>query len=175
MDRHTTLLSVIILGVFVLTLALSQPGITGYVPTSTFSQSLDIRVSESQRFNLGLDQGVGLTSISLSGQVTGQGLVNVYLNDGSERKLIYTNRRRKGSSMEVITGLAHGSLTIKPGEKINENPKLPDNYVTVEGGFVNSCVETCVLEASNNNKLSLDVLIDEDTTLDIRKITFSTS
>ncbi len=173
MENHTLLLSVIILGVFVLTLAASQPSITGYVPTKTYSQNLDLNVNQSQRFFL--ESPEIITSISLSGRVEGKGLVNVYLFDGVKRHMIYSNKRKKTSSMDKITGLATSDIIVEPGQNLPDKEKLPAEFITIEGPFENACFETCVLALNNPSMLSLDVILDDDTKLYVSQITFSTS
>lgn len=175
MQHHSILLSVILLVVFVLTLAMSQPSITGYVPTKILSQSLDLTVRESQRYWLTMAKPMELTSIAISGKVKGNGLVNIYLNDGEKRKLIYTNIRRKGGSMESITGMTTSDLVLKPGERLHEKNELPKGFVTFEGSFANSCFETCVLDLPTKERLSLDVIVDEDTEVKITELSFSTA
>src|SRR3972149_5850947 len=105
MESHRLVLSVVVFTIIVVTLFLGKPSITGFVPTETYTQSLDIDVFESQRFILSSESGelLKLSSFSMAGSVDGGGLVNVYLTDGVKKWLVYSNKRKKGSSMEQIT------------------------------------------------------------------------
>ena len=168
------LLGVIVFGIIFFTLLFSKPNITGFVPAEVFSQRLDIDVQSSQRFVLTADEGVlKLSSLSLSGSVIGDGLVNVYLSDGTAKWLVFSNKRRQGSSLEHITGLV--ALDIAPAEKINKIESLPPGYVAQSGVFNNECVETCVLDSSLFSRpvLFMDVIVEPGTSLHISELRFS--
>lgn len=178
MESHRLLLGVVVFGIIFVTLFIGKPSITGFVSTETYSQQLDLDVSESQRFILTSSSGgvLKLSSLSLAGSVSGTGLVNVYLSDGNKQWLVFSNKRREGSSMEEITGLAVGELNIEPSGKLDRIETLPPNYETKSGAFQNECLETCVLDEGIFNKpsLYLDVVIEPGTTLHISEIRFST-
>lgn len=176
MESHRLLLGVIVAGILVLVLSLGRPSITGFVPTETFSQSLDIDVFESERFVLSSIGALKLSSLSLSGEVFGSGLVNVYLSDGDSKWLVFSNKKKKGSSMEHITGFAVGELNIAPGGKLDVVESLPDGYVVESGVFSAECLETCILDKSlfEKSELFLDVVIDPGAQLHISEIRFST-
>lgn len=171
MESHRLLLGVIVFGVILFTLFFSRPTITGFVPTEAFSQSLDMDVSESQRFVLSSEDK--LSSLSLSGKVNGAGLINIYLSDGVVQRLVFTNKKRQGSAMDQITGMA--SLDISPGEKLNKIESLPAGYVAVPGSFHNECRETCVLDPTlfNSPSLYLDVVVEPGTSVYISELRFA--
>jgi hypothetical protein len=173
MESHRLLLGVIVFGVILFTLFFSKPTITGFVPTETFSQSLDMDVSESQRFVLSSEQPLKLSSLSLSGKVNGAGLVNIYLSDGVAQRVVFTNKKRQGSAMDQITGMA--SLDIIPGEKLNKIESLPAGYVAVPGSFSNECRETCVLDPAlfHGPSLYLDIVVEPGTSVYISGLRFS--
>ncbi len=176
MEMHRLLLGVIVLGVIMVTLFLGKPSITGFVPTETVSQKLDIHVTESQRFVLTASSGaLKLSSFALTGTVAGNGLVNVYLSDGSNKWLAFSNKKKQGTSLEQITGLV--SLEIEPGERLDSIESLPDDYITEDGAFNKACAETCMLDESMFNKaqLFLDVIIEPGTTVHISELTFSST
>jgi len=178
MESQRLLLGVIVFGIIFATLFIGNPSITGFVPTETFSQELDIDVFESQRFTLTPSSGsLRLSSLSLAGSVSGFGLVNVYLSDGAKRWLVFSNKKKPGSSMEQITGLAVGELDLVPGEKLNEIQTLPSGYITESGSFSNECLETCILDEALLDKpmLYLDVILEPGTSLHVSGISFSTT
>ncbi len=178
MESHRLLLGVMVVGAIIVTLFFSKPSITGFVPTETHIQQLSIDASESQQFILRPVSGaLKLSSLALSGIVSGTGLVNVYLSDGTARFLVFSNKKKQGSSMEQITGLAVRELEIEPGEKIDRIESVPDGYETEAGVFNNQCVETCILDENmfNKQQLYLDVIIEPGTHLHISGIRFSTT
>jgi hypothetical protein len=177
MESHRLVLSVVVLTVIIAALFLGKPSITGFVSTETYTQPLDIDVFESQRFVLSSQSGdlLKLSSFSIAGTVTGNGVVNVYLTDGVRKWLVFANRRKAGSSMEQITGMAVSELNIEPSEKLNRIETLPEGYEARSGAFQNECLETCVLDEEMFNKpeLYLDVIIEPGTSLYISEIRYS--
>lgn len=176
MEKHRLILSIIVLGAIVAALIIGKPSITGFVPTETYSQELDIVVSESQRFTLSASESLKLSSLSVSGGVNGNGLVNIYLSDGKRHWLVYSNKKKPGSDMEIITGMSVRELDISPGPKIDRIESLPAGYKTVPGAFKDECVETCVLDDSifSTSSAYLDVVLEPGTSLHISNIKFST-
>lgn len=176
MEKHRIVLATIVLGVVVAALLVGKPSITGFVPTETYSQELNIDVFESQRFTLSAGEVLRLSSLSVSGEVKGSGLVNLYLSDGSNRWLVYSNKKKPGSDMEIITGMAVRELDISSGPKIDRIESLPAGYKAVAGAFKDECVETCVLDDSlfDSSSAYLDVVLEPGTALHISNIRFST-
>ena len=177
MESHRLLLGVIVVGIIFGALVVGRPSITGFVPTEAYSQELNIDISSSQRFILSSNEAVlKISSLALTGSVQGNGLVNVYLSDGGQKWLVFSNKKKQQSAMEQITGLAVHELDIKPGEKLDRIETLPAGYKAASGGFQNECVDTCVLQQDLLNKpsLYLDVIIEPGTTLHISGMRFST-
>src|SRR3990172_6199541 len=114
MESHRLVLSVVVFTIIIVTLFVGRPSITGFVSTETFTQPIDIDVSESQRFVLSSESGMllKLSSFSMASTVVGNGLVNVYLTDGVKNWLVFSNKWKEGSSMEEITGMAVADLNI---------------------------------------------------------------
>lgn len=175
MDDHRVILGVMVLLAIVGVLALGKPSITGYVPTEIFSQGLEIDVRASQRFILHAETGgpLHLASLSLSGRVEGQGLVNVYLSDGAKEWLVFSNQKKGSSAMEQVTGLA--TLQVERGVALDRIEALPDGYTTRAGVFSAECVETCVMDEDwfNRDELYLDVVLEPGTVLHVEEIQFS--
>ncbi len=176
MEKHRVVLGLIVLVLVFAALLIGKPSITGFVPTETYSQELNIAVSESQRFTLSAGEALKLSSLSLSGTVTGPGLVNVYLSDGSRHWLVYSNKKKPGSDMEIITGMAVRELNIEPSGSIDRIESLPAGYKAVPGAFKDECIETCLLDDSlfSSSSLYLDVILEPGATLHISSIRFST-
>jgi len=177
MESQRLLLGAVVFGIIFLALFVGKANITGFVPAESFSQKLDIDVDVSQRFVISSEAGsLKLSSLSLSGSIYGNGLVNVYLSDGVTRWLAFSNKKKKGSSLEHITGMAVSSLDISPGEKLGRIESLPDGYVTYSGAFSNECAETCVLDPGlfSRSMLYLDVVVEPGTSLHVSELRFST-
>jgi hypothetical protein len=176
MEKHRMVLATIVLGAVVVALFVGKPSITGFVPTETYSQELDIDIFESQRFTLSAGEMLRFSSLGVSGEVNGQGLVNIYLSDGTHHWLVYSNKKKPGSDMEIITGMAVRELNIAPGPKIDRIESLPAGYKTLPGAFKDECVETCVLDDSlfSTSSAYLDIVLEPGTTLHISNIKFST-
>ncbi len=178
MESHRLILGVVVVGIIFAALIIGKPSITGFVPTETYSQELNIDVLESQSFTLIPSAGglLKISSLALSGSVQGSGLANVYLSDESQKWLVYSNKKKESSAMEQITGMAVQELDIQPGEKLNKIETLPVGYKTVSGAFQNECVETCLLheDLMNRPSLHLDVIVEPGTSLHISGIRFST-
>ncbi|OYT32887.1 hypothetical protein DRJ22_00500 [Candidatus Woesearchaeota archaeon] len=176
-NKRIFLASTVVL-VLIIMLFFHQPSITGYVPTSTYSENINLKVDHSQEILIksANQKDLPITSLLLSGEITGDGLVNVYLKDKNKHKLlVFTNKQKKGSSLEIITGLATKEINVMPGKPINKIETLPDGYEAVQGVFVNKCVETCSLNPKtfNANNLVLEVIIEPGTILHITGIKFS--
>jgi hypothetical protein len=169
MDTTRLFVTLLVFGVLVTSLLVSDSGITGFVPTDTISQNVNLTASSSQRYSLKSDNNV-LTSLSISGEVVGSGLVNVYLSNGNEELLVYSNKRKISSAMQHITGLS--ALEIEPQGRLDRIDSLPGEYIATSGVFETQCAQTCVISGISG-PLYLDVVIDPGTTLTISKIVFS--
>jgi len=170
METHRIILSLIVCGIIVASLMWGEPSVTGFVPTETFSQELDIFVDGSQRFSLSSDEPLYLTAFSISGLIKGPGLVNVYLVSNNGKSLVYSNKKKPVSSMESITGMS--VLTIEPTQRIDKIEVLPPGYKTQSGVFQNECSETCILQGEQL-PMYLDVIIEPGTTVQISEIRFA--
>ncbi len=156
MESDRLVLSLAVLMTIITIIALGNPTITGYVPTKTFRQNLDLDISESQRFTLRATNGtLKLSSFSIGGRTEGMGPVNIYLTDGETRLLIYTNLRKSQSPMKHITGLAVSDLVLEPGATLDVRENVPEEYLAEEGNFENACMQTCLLDQRLQNKAEL--------------------
>jgi len=170
-DRY--ILAVMVTALLVGTLVFTDPGITGYVPTELQSQSLDIDVFESQRFQLKALEGLSLSSLSISGTVEGPGLVKIYLTNNKERLLVYSNLRKQGSSMEQITGMYQ--LELVPQRTLATIESVPEGYTTEQGVVSSQCIDTCVINEDlfDGSEWFLDIVIEPGTSLHISQLHFA--
>ncbi len=168
MDATRLFVTLLVCGVLVTSLIVSDSGITGFVPTDRFSQNVDLEISSSQRYSL-KTEGI-LSSLLISGEVIGSGLVNVYLSNGDDELLVYSNKRKISSAMQSITGLA--ALEIEPQGRLDRIDSLPGEYVTVNGAFESQCAQTCSISGLSG-PFYLDIVVDPGTAVKISKIVFS--
>jgi len=169
MDTTRLFVTLLVFGVLVTSLLVSDSGITGFVPTDTISQNVDLTVSSSQRYSLRSDEGV-ITGLSISGEIVGSGLVNVYLSDGKNDLLVYSNKRKSSSAMRSITGLA--DLEIEPLGRLDKIESLEDGYSAVSGAFESQCAQTCSISGLSG-QLFLDFVVEPGTSLKVTKLIFS--
>ncbi|MBW3019130.1 hypothetical protein KY329_03025 [Candidatus Woesearchaeota archaeon] len=176
MHGRRYLLGILVFFALLATLIFSGPSITGYVATETFSKPLNIHIAESQRFFLEADQDIALSALAVSGKVDGDGLVNVYLVDDEEnRLLVFSNKAKSSSAMKHITGLAVVDVKLIEGKKLELIESLDDNYVTSSGSFVNQCEETCLIDPSAfaGNSFTLDFIVEPGTQFTLTNVRYS--
>jgi hypothetical protein len=187
--------AVLMICLVLLALVFSRPEIVGYASTNVHSQDLNLVVEQSQRFYLRslIPEPVHLTSLTMSGEVIGEGIVTIYLeNEFGRRNLVYKNVKRKDSTHNRITGTAiiGGSITGNSIQAHDDNPILDllegpvlsgyeflhPAYRTVSGEFHHVCVESCLLQARTfeGNRFILDFLIEPGTKLKIKEIVYTT-
>jgi len=174
MQKERVVLSVLVMGIFLLVL-MQDPSTTGFVPSKSYTQGLNIEVSESQRFRLSGDSPLKFTSLMLSGEVKGKGLANIYLIAGEHRWLVYSNKQKQGREVSKITGFATSELTIEPKEKLDIKETLPEGYMTQEGQFSNECAETCILDSNllKDSEAWLEIIVGNQTRMKISDIIFT--
>ena len=145
--------------------------IAGLTSLEPHSQSIDLVIGESRTVLLRtIDAGeISLASLSLSGEIKGDGVVKVWLdNTKGEQKLVFRNIMKSGNRITGITGMAYSSSptsapsTIRHDDKtllavVVEDPIVvpPQAFVltnrqqTYSGSFLGACLESCALEAPN--------------------------
>ncbi len=187
--------AVLMICLVLLALVFSRPEIIGYASTSIHSQDLNLVVEQSQRFylrSLG-PAPVHLTSLTISGEIIGDGTAAVYLdNERGMRNLVYKNTKRKDSTHNRITGIATGG-SILTGNSIQaadanpvldllEGPELPGYellhpaYKTVKGEFYHICADSCLLQARTfeGNRFVSEFFVEPGTKLIIKEIVYTT-
>ena len=119
MEKHRMLLAGIVVVALLVTVFFSKPSITGYLPTETISQGINLNVAQSQRFYLESDEVISLRGLSLTGKIEGKGLFKAYLFNPTtgKRFLIVSNDKPSGGGLSSITGLA--TINVVPGERLD--------------------------------------------------------
>ena len=164
-------------------------GITGFVSYDFAIQDLDMTIDRSQSYVLtsGSEKPFDLTSFKLGGEVLGDGVVEVYLDNGKGQELlVFRNSRAVGSGMQKITGMAvEGEepqegrwLLLSPmqGSASDEPPRrLPPDEEPVSGVFSNECGDTCFISMELSNELSYELIfrIEPGTVLGLDNIIYT--
>ena len=159
MSLRKTEAIVAVLLVFALGISLFRPSMTGFVPAKAERQAINLWIDSSQVYTLRLNETIPIVSLRISGAVIGNGSISIWLGDGDERLLMWSNARPAiPASANMITGLA--SVT----------PKEDGSAIT----FTNECVETCVMPENFQQKNSYDLAFDVEpgTTLRIDEIVY---
>jgi hypothetical protein len=171
-----------------------SPNITGFLTLDLVMQDLDIVLTESRTYSLSSSapDPFILTSFKVSGKITGNGRVEVYIdNNQGQQILVYKNIKQKNRGMGHITGLlTRGEkmtenekarqetyLVINPSEAI-QNPELQEiteKEEIISGVFSNECSESCFIkmEISNDTVYDLIFKVEPGTTLKIDKIFYT--
>ena len=178
------------LGVFML----GNPNITGYLSLDFVMQDLDIMVGESQSIILTSTntEPVTLTSFKLSGEIIGEGMAEVYLDNGQGQKLlVYRNAREKRKAMSTITGLfiegekqienkkaeEKSYLVLNPGRMIEdaELSELAEDEEVVAGVFSNECTDTCFIKMELSDKTAYQLIfnLEPETELKLDSIVYT--
>jgi len=197
--------ALIIMFLLMLTLFFSRPEVIGYASTNIHNQGLELLIDSSQAFYLKsvYPTPVHVTSVLISGEITGEGTVSVYLdNENGNRALIFNNQKREGSRINRITGtsfIGEGSgfshlsglsvtgdtlpmrdeqpaLELLEGNTIPGFDELPEGRITVQGKFTNSCVETCLLQGGlfNQERFKLVFMVEPGTQFKVTELTYTT-
>lgn len=171
--------------------------IVGFVPVDIKSQPIDLTAETSSAFILFTEkeEQFELTSLRLTGEVTGSGRAEIILDNGlGQELLIYSNVRQKTGNM--ITGMAVN----EQGEPLPADAKITnvttpsawmlitkDKDKTVEGSqtslegkrtesglFQHSCVDTCYMNMKMQKGLyyRIKVRLDPGTSVKINEMKY---
>ncbi|MBW2963945.1 hypothetical protein KY363_00660 [Candidatus Woesearchaeota archaeon] len=171
--------------------------IVGFVPVEIKSQPIDLSAETSSAFILFTEkeEQFSLTSLRLTGEVTGTGRAEIVLDNGlGQELLIYSNIRQKTGNL--ITGFAVDAegetlpedakitdvdtpsawmLITKDKDTSVEGPKTDlDGKRTEEGPFQNTCVDTCYMNMKMQKGLyyRIKVRLDPGTTVNINEMKY---
>ena len=160
-------------------LVMDNPSITGFVPTETSVQVLDLEISKTTDFEISTDDPgllLNLKSFRVWGTVYGSGTVSVWLdNTRGSKLLVYSNKPKSG--FESITGMviSNDSPATQLRDTLNiasANPLESGNLGTATGLVEGVCTETCVLpEAFLSEKYSLIVEV-EDAAFKLERVSY---
>ena len=174
-DLHKAEIIAATLLILILGITFYKPSLTGFVPANVERHPLDIKISESQVYNLISNESLPLVSFGISGNITGKGAVYVYLDNAEGvSKLVYTNVRkpRDPSGFLRITGLT--TVSVEQGPRIDQYFPLAPDEEAVYGTFINECVETCALplEGFDKTAYKLTFLVEPGAVLYISEIIY---
>ena len=173
------------------------PGITGHFTADFKSQVLNMQIEQSQLYLLSSNnpEPIYVSSFRLSGDVTGDGSVEVYIENNGQKLLVYKNIREKEQGLPTVTGMAvayaaepgtsEGDSSLEEETLLLLSPKgtiewkeelslsATEEYVT--GPFNNKCMDTCFIEMplSSGDTYNLIFMVQPGTKLNINKITYT--
>jgi len=172
--------------IIVIPLALFKPSITGFVASDLFRQNLNFTVDKSQALDVKSSDGelLYISSLSLSGDVTGNGDAAIYLsNKDGEKVLVYTNIGQAKSRSNSITGAAIGTQTAtqaldKDSLILDYGKELSwpgDMGAGSPGAFVNTCINSCYLDPNKftSKEFELQVFVEPGTKVKITEIFYT--
>ena len=99
---------------------IGNPNITGFLSLDFVMQDLNLTLSQSQNYIITSTnpEPFTLTSFKISGEMIGDGRVEIYIDNGqSQQLLVYRNVKQKQRGMALITGM------FIEGEKQTEKEK----------------------------------------------------
>jgi len=170
-----------------------NPGITGHFSADFKSQTLSMTIDKSQSYMLTAvsDEPIYVTSIRMSGEVVGNGNVEIFIdNNAGQRLLLYRNVKKIEQGLSTVTGMLVGSdeesieaseqilLVLKPLDKIEYKGaeiSLSAKEEYVSGLFNNKCADTCFIEMTLSSELGykLTFNIEPGTMLKINKLIYT--
>jgi hypothetical protein len=153
----------------------NNPSITGYATTEILTQKLDFETSESKL--VGIEslsyKPIKLTSLMISGEIIGDGLVELYLINNKEKKLIYSNLQKKKSGFSKITGQVTGAIRLYEKADLRGELIVPETYITKAEKFNNVCIETCHLKNLDKNLYEIEIWLQPGTKVRLTELKYS--
>jgi hypothetical protein len=192
-----------ILLTFLFSFPLNNFKITGYVlgvNQTAYIEEMDLFVDGSQSYVLATEKILNLKSFMLSGEVLGDGRVEILLDNGKgEQYLVYENIEETPEMPEggfPITGITGRAITSKAlAEEDNEvekqvawivvQPKkdvieyeftpLKENQEIIHGEFFSECSETCKIQENvfNSQSYSLIFRLEKGTSVKITRMRYT--
>lgn len=168
-----------------------KPGITGYVSVETKKQKIDLTIANSQSYILTTSslEPFYLTSLKLSGEVTGEGIAKVYLSSKDQKILVYSNIIKKNQGLDAITGMdkitgnvvgsnseTEDYLIIEHLENIEgEAATVAEDETIASGTFEDICIDSCFIEMLLNKDIAYQLLlyVEEGIVLNINEISYT--
>ena len=180
----------IVVALFLLPKEMPVTGHISGVNITVYTQSLDITADGSQYYTLaGIDdKNLPLKSFLTSGEVIGDGQVEILLDDGEHQLLVYENKVKKqtaskyGITGAALTGEASEStqegvwLVIQPSKTMDyEFLPLEENEGLVHGAFGKRCIETCNIPEGFFNAASYSLIfrLEKGTTVKLHSIDYT--
>ncbi len=164
-----------VLAVFVFSLfMINNPSIAGFVTAETFTQKVDITLEESARIAVESisKKPIQLNSLMVSGNIEGNGLVEIYLVSGADKWLVYSNLKKKATGLTKLTGIATGAMRIYEEGKLDGEIIRPENYQTITGPFKHACADTCFVTGLPRTYYFLEIWLQQGTKLQLDEIKY---
>lgn len=172
--------------IVVIPLLFFKSSITGFIASDAQRQILNVNFADSQTLNLKSSSGEPfyISSFSISGEITGEGDVAVYLKQGDARSLVYTNVGQIKKT-PLITGQATGTpvasadvaesggLLLEEGAKLSWPGDLGEN--SASGSVTAVCMDSCYLSPDDftASTFELQVFVEPGTTFKLQEIFYT--
>jgi hypothetical protein len=145
---------IVVTVLLIIGLTFFKPSITGFLSAKTTHQPLDLIITSSQIYEFEVNETLPISSIGISGSVTGNGTVNIWLADEGGRLLVWSNAFQTKPGGLSITGMFAGDMVRQlPSETLNDlRTKV----------FVNECIETCMLPPNFQQKKKFKLVFELD-------------
>ena len=169
-------------------------GLTGHVSTDLSTQHVDINIAKSQIFHITTSdaESFNIVSFKISGEIIGDGIAEVYLDNGQGQELlVFNNVKLKETGIGGLTGITakvigveeqfeevqpEKVLLIKPGEIIDNMllTKPTEEEEVFNGNFESECDETCFIEMELNAQLGYNLIfkLEDGTSVHLTKIQY---
>ena len=195
-----TLVLVFILVVIIF--AIPNPSITGHGVLELNTQLVDLTISKNKDyyFTTNSKESFYVTSLKLTGEVTGDGQVSVYLQPNNGQRLkMFSNIKKKDRGLTSITMVATGTQGKPKPIKVEQSTATNDKQLVIkpmtgyvrgngvfedlmqgqkleQGYFSEKCEDACLMnmEFSKTITHKIIVSVEPGTTLRINKITYLT-
>lgn len=156
----------------------SKEGITGQLSKDIERAQIGIIIDQSARYVLNWPENkrVPLHMLSISGEVLGKGLVEVYLDNGfGAHHLVYSNEEGKNTQHgeTAFSGENTAEISITKYQTIAAPAK--SHRLPQAGVFRNVCEDTCVLnpEVFAQERYELVVFVEEGTRVRIDELRYT--
>ena len=171
-STHRIEVAVVVVGIILFAMFLSEGTITGLVSSQVFYKLIDLEIHNSQSFVIESsdDSLLFFSSFSVSGEVIGSGAVKIVLDNGlGERRVIFSNTVNNSMHLVSRDDIGYSApIVVVPEYVLSEYPS--ENSVANSGVF-EECFEACkMFPVLQGKEFKLNVYIEPGTSVILKKI-----
>lgn len=181
-ESHGLLRMIFLIVMMTVILFFSNGAITGHFSKDVVRQPVDLVVNNSQSFVLSSPNSspFSLHSLQVSGDVTGSGEVQIFLDNGKgARRLVFANihgiGKSLGSTTEFVDADNFGSKHLVVTSYRSLDDEISGSGETIAGYFRNVCSETCELNAElfTSQRYELLVYVEQGTKAHLTELLYT--